>query len=115
METTKARLDRIPETLKRFRQSVLAAAVSGRLIEEWHGKNGLNLADWIQMNIGQLAEVATGTTPKRTNESFWENGSIPWLTSASTGESFTYEAKQFVTMFAVKECTLKMFQRGLCY
>ena len=35
VETTKARLDRIPEILKRFRQSVLAAAVSGRLTEEW--------------------------------------------------------------------------------
>lgn len=35
VENTKARLERIPEVLKRFRQSVLAAAVSGRLTEEW--------------------------------------------------------------------------------
>lgn len=33
VETTKARLDRIPEILKSFRQSVLSAAVSGKLIE----------------------------------------------------------------------------------
>lgn len=37
VETTKARLERIPQILKRFRQSVLAAAVSGRLTEEWRG------------------------------------------------------------------------------
>ncbi|EAZ98519.1 restriction endonuclease subunit S [Marinobacter sp. ELB17] len=35
VENTKARLERIPTILKRFRQSVLAAAVSGRLTEEW--------------------------------------------------------------------------------
>ncbi|MDG5901551.1 restriction endonuclease subunit S [Shewanella xiamenensis] len=35
VETTKARLERIPEILKRFRQSVLSAAVSGKLTEEW--------------------------------------------------------------------------------
>ncbi|MEX1213720.1 restriction endonuclease subunit S [Saccharospirillum sp.] len=35
VENTKARLERIPQILKRFRQSVLAAAVSGRLTEEW--------------------------------------------------------------------------------
>ena len=35
VETTKARLDRVPDILKRFRQSVLASAVSGRLTEEW--------------------------------------------------------------------------------
>src|SRR5690554_2728783 len=35
VENTKARLERIPQILKRFRQSVLAAAVSGRLTEEY--------------------------------------------------------------------------------
>ncbi|WP_062359655.1 restriction endonuclease subunit S [Vreelandella aquamarina] len=33
VENTKARLERVPQILKRFRQSVLAAAVSGRLID----------------------------------------------------------------------------------
>ncbi|WP_025565532.1 restriction endonuclease subunit S [Psychromonas sp. SP041] len=39
VESTKARLDAIPAILKSFRQSVLAAAVSGKLTEEWRGKH----------------------------------------------------------------------------
>ncbi|MGL1165465.1 restriction endonuclease subunit S [Vibrio parahaemolyticus] len=35
VDIIKARLDGIPELLKRFRQSVLASAVSGKLTEEW--------------------------------------------------------------------------------
>jgi type I restriction enzyme, S subunit len=35
VDSIKTRLDAIPAILKRFRQSVLAAAVSGRLTEEW--------------------------------------------------------------------------------
>ena len=35
VDTLKARIDGIPALLKRFRQSILAAAVSGRLTEEW--------------------------------------------------------------------------------
>ncbi|MGF0335059.1 type I restriction enzyme, S subunit [Pseudomonas sp. NFACC19-2] len=35
VDTLKARIDGIPALLKRFRQSVLAAAVSGQLTEEW--------------------------------------------------------------------------------
>ena len=35
VEATKARLERIPKILKNFRQSVLVAAVSGRLTEKW--------------------------------------------------------------------------------
>ncbi|MGR5543967.1 restriction endonuclease subunit S [Vibrio sp. PNB22_2_2] len=38
VDTIKARLDGIPELLKRFRQSVLASAVSGKLTEEWRHK-----------------------------------------------------------------------------
>lgn len=39
VDTLKARIDAIPALLKRFRQSVLAAAVSGRLTTEWRAKN----------------------------------------------------------------------------
>lgn len=39
VDTLKARIDGIPALLKRFRQSVLAAAVSGRLTEEWRAGN----------------------------------------------------------------------------
>ncbi|WP_312923971.1 restriction endonuclease subunit S [Stutzerimonas nitrititolerans] len=39
VDTLKARIDAIPALLKRFRQSVLAAAVSGRLTEEWRAQN----------------------------------------------------------------------------
>jgi len=39
VDTIKARLDGIPAILKRFRQSVLAAAVSGKLTEEWRSEN----------------------------------------------------------------------------
>ncbi|MEM5528247.1 restriction endonuclease subunit S [Gammaproteobacteria bacterium AS21] len=51
VETTKARLDRIPKILKTFRQSVLAAAVSGKLTEEWRGKNGS-----LNVDLGQIAK-----------------------------------------------------------
>jgi type I restriction enzyme S subunit len=40
VDTIKARLDAIPKILKRFRQSVLAAAGSGRLTEEWRESKG---------------------------------------------------------------------------
>src|SRR5690606_32605714 len=52
VENTKARLERIPQILKRFRQSVLAAAVSGRLTEEWRASNSQQPASLL------LAEIA---------------------------------------------------------
>ncbi len=39
VESIKTRLDNAPTIIKRFRQSILAAATSGKLTEEWRGEN----------------------------------------------------------------------------
>lgn len=49
VDNTKARLERIPKILKSFRLSVLAAAVSGKLTEEWREDHGLPLPKEIKL------------------------------------------------------------------
>jgi len=56
VERTKTRLDAIPKILKRFRQSVLAAAVSGKLTEEWREENSESLDDWDDLKIGGIVD-----------------------------------------------------------
>lgn len=57
VDTLKARIDAIPALLKRFRQSVLAAAVSGRLTEEWRTQN-----------VGWVDEGSPTTAPSHETE-----------------------------------------------
>jgi len=52
VDTLKIRLDTIPTILKRFRQSVLAAAVSGKLTEEW--RECSKLSNWEYMPLNDL-------------------------------------------------------------
>lgn len=54
VDTLKARIDAIPALLKNFRQSVLAAAVSGRLTEEWREEK--NLPNVVEVTLGSLIE-----------------------------------------------------------
>lgn len=42
VDSIKNRLDAIPDIIKRFRQSVLASAVSGKLTEEWRSNSKFN-------------------------------------------------------------------------
>ncbi len=63
VDTLKARIDGIPALLKRFRQSVLAAAVSGQLTEAWRDTHGVQLAE--KKSIEDLSELVTkGASPK---------------------------------------------------
>ncbi|MWJ27462.1 hypothetical protein GPM19_04445 [Halomonas sp. ZH2S] len=69
VENTKARLERIPKILKRFRQSVLAAAVSGRLTEEWRRDSTYNgegyPASWTFKHLSEVGQLARGKSKHR--------------------------------------------------
>jgi type I restriction enzyme S subunit len=50
VETIQQRLNNLPNIIKRFRQSVLAAAVSGKLTEQWRGDNIYPSVDVIKVS-----------------------------------------------------------------
>ncbi len=54
VDACRGRLDRVPAILKRFRQSVLAAATSGELTREWREGAG---AEWDEKSIEELCGV----------------------------------------------------------
>lgn len=51
----RARLDRVPGILKRFRQSVLAAATSGELTREWREERRIGF-EWQHATVGELID-----------------------------------------------------------
>ncbi len=67
---------------------------------------GLVPESWDVVELGSLAKIGNGSTPKRDNKGYWDGGSIPWLTSGKIHERFIEQADEFVTDMAVKECHL---------
>jgi len=67
VEACRQRLDGVAAILKRFRQTVLAAATSGELTREWREERGL---DWApcDLSIRDLGQVITGNTPPANTE-----------------------------------------------
>lgn len=64
VDACRARLDRVPALLKRFRQSVLAAATSGMLTEEWRTTNGVN-GEWGKRKLTELGDLGRGKSKHR--------------------------------------------------
>jgi len=97
VDTLKARIDGIPALLKRFRQSVLAAAVSGRLTEEWHGGSRKNLEHqpfaYPVRRLGVLARFIDyrGKTPEKVDSG------IPLITAKNIRPGFiSREPREFI-------------------
>jgi type I restriction enzyme, S subunit len=68
IDKAKIHLDRIPPLLKRFRQSVLAIATSGKLTEDWREERSLGI--WQKFKLFELTQKITDgehLTPKRSS------------------------------------------------
>jgi type I restriction enzyme S subunit len=63
VDTAQARLEKIPTLLKRFRQSVLAAATSGELTREWREENSAPIT--VDIDFGKLWDEEYKKTGRR--------------------------------------------------
>jgi type I restriction enzyme S subunit len=73
VDSIKSRIDNIPKILKRFRQSVLNAAVTGKLTEKWHGKK----SQWKTTLLKNIADIIDPHPSHRTPKVV-KNG-IPYI------------------------------------
>lgn len=110
VDACRDRLDRIPAILKRFRQSVLAAATSGRLTEDWRTEQVAD--DWKQADIKTVAQVGTGSTPLRSRPEYFALAGTPWITSAATSQALVTTADEFVTQQGIAAHRLKVYPVG---
>lgn len=67
---------------------------------------------WAMWPIGRLARVGNGSTPSRSNPSYWTSTGYPWLNSSSVNRSPITSADQFVTPLALRQCHLPRVPAG---
>ena len=117
VEQIKARLDVIPAILKKFRQSVLADAVSGKI-----GKDNLSLADdgypldWGRLSFSELGSLSRGKSKHRPrNDSRLFGNEYPFIQTGEVANSdgLITEAHKFYSEFGLQQS--KLFPKGtLC-
>ena len=69
-------------------------------------------ATWAWTMLGEVTDIGTGSTPSRTEASFWSDGTIPWITSGSTSRSPITEGDELVTPAALKAHRLRIYPPG---
>ena len=101
VDNLKTRLDNIPKILKRFRQSVLAAAVSGKLTT-------LNNVAIDISCLKKLCKITGGKTPSKANSMFWTNGNIFWVSPKDMKTTEIYSSQDTITELALSEGGMKI-------
>lgn len=120
VDNTKARLERIPDILKRFRQSVLAAAVSGKLTEEWRDCSSYDVkgfpVTWQSFSFNQVGQLARGKSKHRPrNDPRLFGTEYPFIQTGEVANSrgWITQASKFYSKFGLLQSHL--FEKGtLC-
>lgn len=102
VDSTKARLEQIPQILKRFRQAVLAAAVSGKLVNNENNKAVLT-------TLGSIAEDIRYGTSKKCSES---EGHTPVLRIPNIGPGYIINNNLKYANFDSKELSALTLKEG---
>ncbi|TNI55998.1 type I restriction endonuclease subunit S [Aeromonas dhakensis] len=134
VEATQARLARIPDIIKQFRQSVLAAAVSGKLTEDWRGTSSIDISHpsmsigsesesapkgWKWEKLTRLAILESGHTPRKSVPEYWENGDVYWLSLQDIREAngtIIKNTKFKPTMKGIENSSARLLPEGtVCF
>ncbi|MBK8284422.1 MAG: restriction endonuclease subunit S [Ahniella sp.] len=99
------RLARIAPLLKRFRQSVLAAATSGRLTHDWRSNEA---PEWSELRFSDaVLESSTGLVRSATDQAPMREGLTPYLKMNSIEEVWGYHCKDLPGV----HCSTEEFDR----
>jgi type I restriction enzyme, S subunit len=67
---------------------------------------------WQRKSLGEIADISSGSTPLRQKDEYWNEGTIPWVTTGEIDYQIIESAKEKITELALKECSLKIYDRG---
>jgi type I restriction enzyme S subunit len=58
--------------------------------------------------IGDIAECYAGATPSTAVEPYWEDGTIPWMSSGEVHSGRVYETEKKISQLGYDSCSTKM-------
>lgn len=64
------------------------------------------------VEIGSIATVGSGATPKRGRAEYWDKGTIPWVTSGQVNEQYVRAPAELITEAALSETNVKLWPPG---
>ncbi len=100
--------------LKEKRQAVISHAVTKGLNPnapmrdsgvEWLGEVPEH---WTMPKISHIGKVLNGSTPDKTNFSYWDDGTIPWLASGCLNSEIVVEPSDYISVGAYQSCSVEL-------
>src|SRR5437867_3569746 len=67
---------------------------------------------WTPIALRRISIRYTGGTPDRSNDSYWEDGTIPWINSGAVNQCLIKESSAFITEEAYHNSSARWVAKG---
>jgi len=71
--------------------------------------------DWKKVKLGEVCEIVSGSTPKRNNVEYWEEGTIPWVTPKDLSKlntRFLEDVPEYITELGYRSCSTTLLPKN---
>ena len=97
---------KILNTLQKKKKALMQKLFSQQL--RFKSDDGKDFPAWKEKCIDEIAECIAGATPDTKKNEYWENGTIPWMSSGEVNKKYVYETDRTITQLGYKKCSTKM-------
>ncbi len=66
------------------------------------------------VKLGELARITAGGTPSTEKDEYWNNGTIPWLSSGEVHKKVVYETEKLISDIGLKNSSAKIMPKQTC-
>lgn len=70
------------------------------------------MSKWEMVELGEVAAITSGGTPKRNNKYYWDNGNIPWVKISDIKTKYIRNTEEKITETGLNNSSAKIFKKG---
>lgn len=64
--------------------------------------------EWEVKRLGDFADLYAGATPSTSNVAYWDNGTIPWMSSGEVHNGQIFQTEKKITTLGYDSCSTKL-------
>jgi len=81
--------------------------------QKWYFGKSIEIPeDWDIKPLGEIAKLSAGGTPSTSKKEYWENGTIPWLTSGEINFNRITNSEQKITKLGLDNSAARIFPKN---
>ncbi len=81
-------------------------------VKSLFGKHEEIPLEWELKTMREIADISAGGTPSRFRKEYWEDGTIPWLSSGEIRNNIISSSVEKITELGLSESAAKLFPKG---